>query len=176
MGLAVVQSNSLGAAYQLLAQFKVGQTPFVYDLIPQGYGATLLIRSSQTDLEKILNKNSDQYSLDAYIDSDDESVLRALYSVEYAPLSEILLVVEGPKAADLLKIGFLAGQAGLPLVDLKIPRGTQASGHLLVTAQKSQMASFKEQVQTQFKSVLVTEILASEALIRFFDLSPTKVT
>lgn len=173
MGLAVVQSNSLGAAYQLLAQFKVGQAPLVYDLIPQGYGATLLIRSNQTELEKVLNQNSDQYTLDAFIDSDDESLLRALYSVEYAPLSEVLMVVEGPKAADLLKIGFLAAQAGLPLVDLKIPRGAQPSGHLLVTGKRSEIAAFKEQVQTQFRSVLATEVIASEALVRFFDLSPT---
>ncbi len=172
MALVVVQVPSIGAAYLSVSLLAETTETTVYDMIPQGYGATLLVKSTKEKVDQILQPAKVEYSIDGILKTDDEKVLRALYSIDNSALKEVLVVIESISPGALIQLGQIAVESGLEIVDLKIPRGAQVTGSVLVTGSSVAIASFQESAELKKAKVQVTLIKVTSALEKFFDISP----
>lgn len=170
MSLVVVQVPSMGAAYKSLSL--LSEVSEVYEMIPHGYGATLLVKSERKPVETLLQKSQIEHSIDGQLLGDEEKVLRALYSIEHSALQEALLVLECVSPGELIHWAHQGVMAGLEIVDLKIPRGSQAAGSVLLTGAEKTLKAFQEQPELQRAKVQLTLVSVTPALERFFDISP----
>ena len=172
MGLVVVQVPTMGAAYQAVALLAEGSPSPLYDMIPHGYGATLLVNAKREPVEQTLKNARIEFNIDGVLADGEEKVLRALYSIDNSALKESLLVVESISPGVLIDQGHRAVQAGLEIVDLKIPRGSQVTGSVLLTGSKSSVTKFQESPELSKSKAQVTLVPVTKALEAFFDISP----
>lgn len=172
MSLVVIQVPTMGSAYKALSLLAEGPQTSVYDMIPHGYGATLLVKAVKENVETALKNARVEYSIDGQLTGDEEKVLRALYSIDNSALKESLLVVESVNPGVLLEVGFEASQVGLEIVDIKIPRGAQVTGSVLLTGSEQQVQNFQSGGAFLRRKVQTTYVAVTPALEKFFDISP----
>lgn len=170
MSLVIVQVPTMGSAYLSLSL--LSEVSEIYEMIPNGYGATLLVRSEKSQVEDLLNKAKVEYNIDGYLQGEEEKVLRALYSIDHSALKEALLVLESISPGDLLLWAHQGVESGLEIVDLKIPRGSQVIGSVLLTGSIDALKSFEEKPEWIRAKIQKTFIKVTPALEKFFDISP----
>lgn len=168
MALVVVQVPSMGAAYLSVSLF----ADSIYDMIPQGYGATLLVNADKEKVEAVLSASKVEFHVDGVLADGEEKILRSLYSIDNSALKESMLVIESISPGVLIRMGHLAVELGLEIVDLKIPRGSQVTGSVLVTGSEKLVKEFESnKILVQTKAQL-TYVKVTGALEKFFDISP----
>jgi hypothetical protein len=172
MSLIVVQLPSMGSAYLALSVLSEVPGALVYEMIPHGYGATLLVKSQLELVEKTLKDSKIEFSVDGKLNSDDEKVLRALYSIDNSALKEALLVIESVSPGILIELAQQGVEAGLEIVDLKIPRAAQVVGSVLLTGPTSAIEAFQKKPEVLKAKVQSTFVQVTSALEKFFDISP----
>lgn len=172
MSLVILQVPTMGAAYLAVSVLAEKSQSELYDMIPHGYGATLLVNSKRESVEEALKFAKVEFNIDAVLAEGEEKILRALYSIDNSALKEALLVVESISPGVLIDQGHRAVQSGLEIVDLKIPRGSQVIGSVLLTGSRSDIENFQMSPELKQSKAQVTLVPVTPALEAYFDISP----
>ena len=137
MNAGVLVFNSLGAAFQALHLAGLRDDVEVIELIPLGTKAQLLLKGGADSLKSLMQQVSiADIETVTLLPNWNQRVERAFYSLEHATPQGSLLFVESGSLGSLFEIAHRALQQELQIVDLKIPRGSNASGILILTASR----------------------------------------
>lgn len=171
--LGVVEFNSYGHGLATLQEIYSKAEIEVLEIIPVCGGLTLILSGPATKMNETLKPlpPEDRENM-IIVESYDQMVLRALYSLENSPVKTNLLILEGTFAGDLLAQAQRAATEKIAIVDLKVPRGAARAGYLLLTHESEKsLDAFRSKIGDGLTRVTMIRNVA-DGFKKYFDLVP----
>lgn len=164
-GIAILVLKTHGAGYQTIQLLSLEPKLILLEMIPLGSELQLIIQGPRELIEKLLSQLSTVELLYSdFLDVWTKSLEKALYSLEHAPLENEMVIIEGPRLGSLLNAASVCEKLDYKIVDLKIPRGSNRWGVLILT---SSNASTKNE-KLIFDGLNVTRFSNPSAVVRGF--------
>lgn len=171
--LGVIEFNSYGHGLAMLQEIYKKADLEVLEMIPVCGGLTLVLSGSTALMNETLKviPREEGESL-AIVENYNPGILRALYSLENAPIRTNLLILEGPFAGDLMTHAQRALENQIEIVEFKVPRGAVRSGVLLLSHENEKtLSTFRSAIGDGLTRVTLIRDIA-DGFQRYFDLAP----
>lgn len=167
--LAIMTLASVGHAYQLTNRLFTSETTLrLLEIIPANEGASLLIMGETHHLREFCESvRENEGATPVIVEKHTEPLLKAFYSLETKSLLKHFVVFESEFCGELFSMGEAAIGFGFDIVDLKVPRGGQRSGLIIVTTDHAELVDGLPRFEGSGRSLTIIRERA-DGFARFF--------
>lgn len=168
--VAVLVLKTHGAGYQAMQMASQVSGLVIVEMIPLGGEMQLIIQGTREQVEKLLSQlSTTELLFTDFIEAWSDSLEKAFYSLEHSPIENEMVIIEGSRLGRLLGAAAACENIGYKIVDLKIPRGSNRWGVLILTLSNATLG----QEKLIFDELTVTRISNPSKFVRsYFEIEP----
>lgn len=172
MGLAIVSLNSVGHAYQVIQRLFTAENSLkLLEMIPYREGAGLLVLGDSGPLREFgASIHENEGVTTVFVEKHTETLLKAFYSLEQKALGQHMVVFESENPGEIFSMGEAACQFGFEVIDLKIQRGGQQMGLIVLSTDDADAITSLPRFEGSGRNLAVIRD-RSPAFARFFPIA-----